>query len=238
MNGASSSHRPQVAAVIVAAGASERMGGQDKIFTQLCGRPLLSWSLDVFQSCPGIDRIVLVVSEKRLELAQELVAGGDWPKVKAVCTGGKRRRDSVAQGLSRAAGCQWVAIHDGARPLVSSQIIEAGLEAARECGAAVAAVPVKDTIKAVGRDSLIKGTPPRQSLWLAQTPQIFRMDIIEEAHRRVEGEATDDASLVEQLGYPVKVYMGSYENLKVTTPEDIVLAEAYLISRKPIGEKR
>lgn len=237
MNEARDSCQAKVAAVIVAAGASQRMGGQDKMFATLCHRPLLSWTMDAFQACASIDKIVLVVNERSLERARELVEKEGWSKVGAMCCGGSRRRNSVAQGLSHLSSCWWVVIHDGARPLVDSRLIESGLSMAREYGAAVAAVPVKDTIKIVGDDNSVESTPQRHNLWAAQTPQVFRFDIIEKAHRRVEGEATDDAFLVEQLGYRVKVYMGSYENIKVTTPEDLALAEVYLKRRLMMGSR-
>ncbi|MFC2041525.1 2-C-methyl-D-erythritol 4-phosphate cytidylyltransferase, partial [Chloroflexota bacterium] len=127
--------------------------------------------------------------------------------------------------LSRLNDCSWVVIHDGARPLVTADLIDRGLEAATETGAAVAAVLVTDTIKVVGDDGFVQGTPPRHSLWAIQTPQVFRFDIITEAYRQAKYEVTDDARLVEQLGHRVKLYMGSYDNIKVTTPEDLALAE-------------
>ncbi len=123
-------------------------------------------------------------------------------------------------------------IHDGARPLVTVDLIEHGLEAARETGAAVAAVPVTDTIKGVGDDRIVHQTPPRQNLWAVQTPQVFRINIIAEAHRQAKSEVSDDATLVEQLSYKVKLYMGSYDNIKITTPDDLALAEWMLNHRQ------
>jgi 2-C-methyl-D-erythritol 4-phosphate cytidylyltransferase len=116
-------------------------------------------------------------------------------------------------------------IHDAARPLVTEELIKKGLEAARETGSAVAAVPVTDTIKMADEDMLVQGTPPRGNLWAVQTPQVFRFDIITEAFRKVDYEVTDDSRLVEQLGHKVKLYMGSYDNIKITTPQDLGLAE-------------
>jgi len=215
----------KVAAVIVAAGSSQRMGGIDKALALLAGKPVLARVLDVFQGCELIDHIVVVVSKKSLERCQQLVAKQGWPKVTDICPGGKRRQDSVAAGLSRVRDCHWVVIHDGARPLVTEDLICRGLAEAEETGAAVAAVPVKDTIKVAGDDRLVQHTPPRNNLWAVQTPQVFRFDIITEAYRQVKAEVTDDASLVEQLGYKVKLYLGSYDNIKVTTPDDLALAE-------------
>jgi len=214
----------QVGAVIVAAGWSQRMGGVDKMLALLGGKPVLAWAVDVFQQCKLIDQIVVVVSKQSLGRCQRLVAERGWSKV-SVCAGGRRRQDSVAAGLSQLSHCQWVIIHDGARPLVTEGLIEHGLKVAGETGAAIAAVPVTDTIK-VARDGwVVQQTLPRGNLWAVQTPQVFRFDIITEAYHRVEAEVTDDASLVEQLGYKVKLYMGSYDNIKITTPDDLALAE-------------
>jgi len=215
----------RVGAIIVAAGRGRRMGGVDKVFALLGGKPVLARVIDAFQGCDSIDQIVVVVSRENLEKCRQLVAEPGWSKVIEVCAGGRRRQDSVAAGLSRLSQCQWVVIHDGARPLLTVDLIERGLEAARETGAAVAAVPVTDTIKVAGDDRLVQQTLPRRNLWAVQTPQVFRFDIIAEAYRQAEDEATDDASLVEQLGYKVKLYMGSYDNIKVTTPDDLALAE-------------
>jgi len=219
-------------AVIAAAGKSQRMGGVDKMLALLGEKPVLARVIDAFQRCNSIDQIVVVVSQENLEPGQQLVAEQGWSKVRYVCPGGERRQDSVVAGLSRLSQCDWVAIHDGARPLVTVDLIENGLEAAQETGAAVAAVPVTDTIKVAGEDLIVQGTPPRQNLWAVQTPQVFRFDIIAEAYRQTKYEVTDDARLVEQLGHQVKLYMGSYDNIKVTTPNDLVLAEALWQSMK------
>ena len=218
-------NQQKVGAVIVAAGESQRMGGVDKVFAPLAGKPVLVRVIDPFQRCNQIHQIVLVLSEQNLEPGQQLVAEQGWSKVTEVCPGGRRRQDSVVAGLNRLENCHWVVIHDGARLLVTTELIVRGLETARETGAAVAAVPVTDTIKVAGDDHLVQGTPLRRNLWAVQTPQVFRFDIIAEAYRQAKGEVTDDATLVEQLGYRVKLYMGSYDNIKVTTPDDLALAE-------------
>ncbi len=215
----------KVGAVIVAAGSSQRMGGIDKIFTLLGGKPVLARVIDAFQRCNSVHQIVVVLSQQNLEPGRQLVAEHEWSKVTDVCAGGSRRQDSVVAGLSRLKHCVWVVIHDGARPLVTADLIERGLEAAIETGAAVAAVHVTDTIKVAGDDWFVQGTPPRHNLWAVQTPQVFRFDIIAEAYRQAKGEVTDDATLVEQLDYRVKLYTGSYSNIKVTTPDDLALAE-------------
>ncbi|MBI4286353.1 MAG: 2-C-methyl-D-erythritol 4-phosphate cytidylyltransferase [Chloroflexi bacterium] len=214
----------KVGAVIPAAGQSRRMGGVDKLWAPLGGKAILERVIDAFQGCDVITQIVLAVSKESQARVQEMVTAKGSKRV-LVCPGGRRRQDSVAAGLRLLDDCDWVVIHDGARPFVTADLIERGLAAAQETGAAVAAVPVTDTIKMAGRNLIVKGTPPRRSLWAAQTPQVFRFDIIAAAYREVRGEVTDDASLVERLGHKVKLYMGSYDNMKITTPDDLVLAE-------------
>ncbi|MEE9365286.1 MAG: 2-C-methyl-D-erythritol 4-phosphate cytidylyltransferase [Dehalococcoidales bacterium] len=217
--------KEKVGAIIVAAGKSERMGGMDKMFASLGGQPLLLRTTRPFQQCSQIDRIVVAVSGERETMCRHLVTGPAWSKVSDVCLGGKRRQDSVAEGLKRLADCDWVVIHDGARPLVTVELIERGLEAARETGAAVAAIPVTDTIKVSDEDRTVHETPPRQNLWAVQTPQVFSAKVIGEAYEKADDDVTDDASLVERLGYKVKLYMGSHDNIKITTPDDLALAE-------------
>ena len=178
-----------------------------------------------------VDEAVVVLNEASVERGLRLVEEAGFSKVTAVCSGGQRRQDSVAEGLKRLERCAWVVIHDGARPCLTVELIERGLREARLTGAAIAAVPLKETVKVVDAEGGIESTPRRESLWTAQTPQIFRFDLIAEAHRMGSGEVTDDAALVEALGHKVKVYMGSYDNIKVTTPEDIALAETILRMR-------
>ena len=214
----------KVGVVIAAGGSSQRMG-EDKLFASLGGKPLLTRTTRPFQECRLVDQIVVVVGGEREERCRRLVTGKEWSKVTDVCLGGERRQDSVAAGLKRLDKCDWVVIHDGARPLLTVDLIERGLEVAKETGAAVAAIPVKDTIKVAGEDRIVHQTPPRQNLWAIQTPQVFSVGIITEAYSRANDEVTDDASLVERLGYKVKLYMGSYDNIKVTTPDDLALAE-------------
>lgn len=221
-------NQQKTGAIIVAAGRGERMGGVDKIFAPLAGKPLLAWVVDAFQQCGLIDQIIVVLSEKNLKQGERLVVERDWSKVSDVCLGGEERQQSVANGLKLLKDCQWVVIHDGARPLITEVLIKDGLAAAEESGAAVAAVPVTDTIKLSDDDGFVMGTPPRKRLWAVQTPQVFRFDIITEAHRKAKGMATDNAALVERLGYKIKLYMGSYDNIKITTPGDLALAEILL----------
>jgi 2-C-methyl-D-erythritol 4-phosphate cytidylyltransferase len=214
----------KLGAIIVAAGSSLRMGKINKIFAPLGGKPLLAWSVDTCQGCSLIGQIVLVLNDKDLELGQKLKEERGWSKV-TLCPGGARRQDSVREGLYKLKDCHWVMIHDGARPFLTLDLIENGLKAAAETGAAVAAVPVKDTVKLANSNGVIKETLQRDKLWATQTPQIFRLDIIIKAYQELRADVTDDAAAVECLGYRVKLYPSSYNNIKVTTPEDLVLAE-------------
>ena len=215
-----------VGAVIVAAGRGRRMAGVDKLLAPLAGRPLLAHTLAAFEECEAVQRVVLVMAAERLEDGRELVHAQGFDKVAAVCAGGKRRQDSVRAGLEALGACEWAVVHDGARPLVTPQLIEDGLAAARETGAAICAVPLSDTLKQVSESQEVERTLEREGLWLVQTPQVFRYDLLVEAHRRARIEATDDAALVEAMGGRVRVYMGSPRNIKVATPEDLALAEA------------
>ncbi len=225
-------NQQRVGAVIAAAGSSQRMDGVDKVLAPLGGKPILARVIDVFEGCGEIDRIVIVASEQNLKRCQQLVKEHGGSKVTGVWPGGERRQDSVMAGLEHLGNCHWVVIHDGARPLVTADLISHGLAAATETGAATSAVPVTDTIKLAGDDHIIQETLPRHKLWAVQTPQVFRLDIIAEAYRQeTEAGATDDASLVERLGYRVKLYMGAYDNIKITTPQDLALAEVLLRKR-------
>ena len=220
----------QAGAVIVGAGSSQRLGA-DKVFLPLAGKPLLAWSVDVCQNCELLSQIVIVLNESNLDSGRNLVAERGWSKVVGVCLGGERRQDSVRQGLKELKRCDWVVIHDGARPFLTLDLIRDGLEAARGTGATTAAVPVKDTIKVGDDNEMVRETLHRQRLWAVQTPQVFRFDIITRAHGQVTDEVTDDATLAERLGYEVKLYMGSYHNIKITTPEDLALAEIVVKDR-------
>ena len=142
----------------------------------------------------------------------------------SVCKGGERRQDSVLRGLERLGSCDLVVIHDGARPFITPELLDRGIAAALEEGAAIAAVPVKDTIKQSDDCDVVERTLPRDRLWAVQTPQIFDASVIREAHEKVKETVTDDSSMVEAIGHPVKVFQGSYFNIKVTTPEDLTIA--------------
>ena len=217
-----------VGAVIVAAGSSSRMKGIDKTFAPLAGRPLIAHTLARFEEFPPVAEIALVLAADQISQGRELVGRYGYRKISQVCAGGERRQDSVRAGLEALAPCRWVIIHDGARPGVDAALLQRGLDAARRSpeGTAIAAVPVKDTIKVVSPELEITDTLDRSTLYAAQTPQIFRYDRLRQAHAQFAGDATDDAAMVESLGYRVTVFMGSWRNLKVTTPEDLaVMAE-------------
>lgn len=223
----------QAAVVIVAAGSSRRMGGRDKLWTPLAGRLTLARTVDAFMASPLVSTIVLVLNSERIEDARALCAREGWQRIGGIVAGGARRQDSVRAGLDylaeSAPETRWVMIHDGARPLVAGAILEAGLHAAQEHLAAIAAVPVKDTIKQV-QAGIIQATPERSQLWAVQTPQVFAFPLIQQAHHNAlaESEATDDATLLERLGHPVAIFPGSYTNLKITTQEDLLIAEALI----------
>ncbi len=220
------SARDGLTAIVVAAGSAQRFG-QDKLFLPLAGRPVLAWSLLAFETSPWVGSIVLVLSQGNLQRGRRLVARTGLQKVREICAGGRRRQDSAWRGLEAAAGAEWVLIHDGARPFVTPELIERGFLLARDVGGSVAAVPVHDTIKIVDHDNLIQFTPRRANLWAAQTPQFFRYELLVEAYgRNGDQDVTDDAELLERAGRPVAVYPGSYDNVKITTPEDLPLARA------------
>ena len=219
--------------VIVAAGSSRRMLGRDKLWTPLLGRITLARTLDVFHASALIESIVIVTSAERLPETLHLSEKEHWHKVAAVVLGGRRRQDSVAIGLDtlarRTPSCKWVMIHDAARPFVTPTMLQEGLLSAQTHQASVAAVPVKDTIKQVN-DDIITTTPDRSHLWTIQTPQVFSFPLIRHAHHSsiAQEDFTDDAALLERLGYPVAIFQGSYANIKITTQEDLLIAEALL----------
>jgi 2-C-methyl-D-erythritol 4-phosphate cytidylyltransferase len=216
--------KPKIGAVIVGGGSSRRMG-RDKMFLSLAGEPLLTWSVDTCQKSKLVDRIAVVLNVTKLEFGNKLAAERGWSKVVEMCPGGRRRQDSVRQGLNELDDCDLVIIHDGARPFLTEDLIRDGLDAVQVTGSAVAAVPIKDTVKLGSSDMMVRSTLIREQLWAVQTPQVFRFDIISEAHQLIKDDVTDDATMVENMGYKVKLYMGSYDNIKITTPEDLSVAE-------------
>jgi 2-C-methyl-D-erythritol 4-phosphate cytidylyltransferase len=221
-------------AIIVAAGAGARMGGGvPKPFIPLLGRALILHTLERFLHSRTVSKVIVVVSTAEMEKCQQLVRRD--PLLRQLnCSfqaGGRRRQDSVAQGLTRLEDCDVVAVHDGARPFVSPGLIDRCVDAARTEGAVVVGLRVKDTVKIVTDQGLVRATPARQSLWQIQTPQAFQTEIIREAYRRAaeeQADATDDSMLVEKLGHPVRVLEGEETNIKITVPQDLLIAEALL----------
>jgi 2-C-methyl-D-erythritol 4-phosphate cytidylyltransferase len=208
------------------------MGGVDKLFAPLDGRPLLAHTLSAFEECEHINHVTLVLSLESAERALALLKKEGFRKVDATCVGGDHRQDSVRSGLEALRACEWVVVHDGARPLVTPQLIDDGIAAAQETGAASAGLPAVDTIKEVASDNTVLWTIPRDRVWTVQTPQVFQYALLCSAYERESLEATDDAGIVEQAGGRVCIYPGSVQNLKVTTPEDLVLAGAILRLRR------
>ena len=224
-------------AVVLGAGSSARMGGTDKLLADLEGAPVIIWSLRAFEDCQGVRSVVVTTSKKNEELIREAVDQAGLSKVRAFVHGGASRAGSVLHGL-RALDTEppeYVAVHDGARPLVTAAMIEDGLRMARVYGAAVAAVPATDTLKIVDRERLVIRTPLRSSVWHAQTPQFARFPDLLGAHERQTAMLdlyTDDVSVLEAEGLPVRVFEGSRENLKITTPDDLDAAARIVRQRR------
>ena len=207
------------------------MGSADKLWLPLPSKngreePLIAHTLSPFQRSRHVDQAVLVVAEETVDRAEMLVKEHGFGKI-AVARGGARRQDSVLAGLEALQECEWAVIHDGARPLVTGELIERGLKEAEETGASCSAIPVPDTVKEATAGRIVR-TVDRSRLWLAQTPQTFRFDLLIDAHKRAAGNVTDDASLVEALGVEVRLYEGSARNIKVTTPDDLAIVRALL----------
>lgn len=222
--------RPAAAAILLAAGESRRMGGVDKLFAPLGGAPVLLRSLLAFERSDAVDSIVVAAARESLARVREIAARGGIRKLAALVEGGARRQDSAASALAQVGCAEIVLVHDAARPFVGGRVIEEAVRLAAEYGAALPAVPVKDTIKMAAADMRVEATPPRNRLWAAQTPQAFRADILRDAHARVSDDATDDAAMVEAIGHRPKLFMGDPRNIKITAPEDLPIAEELLRS--------
>ena len=216
-------------AVFVAAGTASRMGGIDKVMAPLGGEPMIARTVHQFQNCDAISEIVIVTREDLILPITALCRA--YPKVTAVVQGGKSRQESVSLGLNALGSkVKLAAVHDGARPLVTWQVIDRVVRAANSYGAAAPAIPVKDTIKVVeGR--VVKNTPDRATLFAVQTPQVFDFDLLRSALTKAkleEAQVTDDCSAVERMGMSVKIVEGDERNIKVTTPMDLKIAELLL----------
>lgn len=217
-------------ALIVAGGKGKRMGAKvSKQFIEIEEKPILYYTLLRFEKCKNIDSIVLVLPKEEIEFSREnIVERYSFKKVKRIVSGGKERQDSVYNGLRAIEHCNVVLIHDGARPFVENRIIEEGIEWAEKYGAAACGVKPKDTIKVIDSCGFSDHTLNREELFCVQTPQCFRYDTILKAHEYIKDKGlsvTDDTRAVELIGHKVFLYEGSYENIKITTPEDLVFAE-------------
>lgn len=222
-------------AIVLAAGKGTRMNSKiQKQFLEVEGKPVIYYSLKCFQESLLIRDIILVTGEESLSYCkEEIVKRFGFSKVKKVTAGGKERYDSVYAGLCACDNTDYVLIHDGARPFVTEEILERTCFVVKETGACVVGMPAKDTIKISDRNKMVESTPAREKVWLVQTPQAFRYSLIKESYESIRCKdmsgITDDAMIVEQeSGVKVALVHGSYENLKITTPEDLIIAEAFL----------
>lgn len=227
--------KEKITAIILAAGSGRRMNSAvPKQYLLLDGRPVLYYTLRAFEESAVTD-IVLVIGADEIEYCrQEFMEKYRLSKITAVVAGGRERYHSVYEGLKAAAGSDYVLIHDGARPFVTADVIARSIEAVKVSGACAAGMPVKDTIKVVDADGLVKETPVRSTLWQIQTPQSFSCPLITRAYKEMiasgrESSVTDDAMVLERMtGQRVRVIEGDYCNIKITTPEDLLVAEAYI----------
>ncbi len=227
-------------ALIPAAGMGKRMGASiNKQYLHLDGMPIVARTISVFEKSPLIDAIYLVIPAEEIPYCREhIVEAYRFCKVAAIVPGGKERQQSVMNGLraigEKISGDDVVLIHDGVRPLVTEKLLRESIAVAISDDGAVVALPARDTIKAVV-NGIVTGTPDRNTLWHAQTPQAFRYRVIYSAHLAAETDnylGTDDASLVERVGGRIRIVQGDYRNIKITTSEDLLLAEAFLASER------
>jgi 2-C-methyl-D-erythritol 4-phosphate cytidylyltransferase len=227
-------------ALIPAAGMGKRMGASiNKQYLQLDGLPIVARTIAIFERSPLIGAIYLVIPAEEIPYCQEHVIDAcGFRKVREIVPGGRERQNSVMNGLNAmrpdVTDNDIVLIHDGVRPLITPELLSESISCALNNDGALVAVQAKDTIKTV-HDGIVTGTPPRETLWQAQTPQSFRFSKIYDAHRSAEQDGyigTDDASLIERCGGNVRIVRGDYRNIKITTPEDLVLAEAFLAGRR------
>ena len=223
----------KVEVIIAGGGKGERFGGnQPKQFCNIVGKPILEWSIYKFNSSPFINGIILVVPGGMLDSSREKLHLSRYEKVKAITQGGKERMDSVYEGLKLVdKDTQIVLVHDGVRPLVSLSLIQKVIEKTEIYGAAVPGIPVKETIKRTNSENFVTETIPRDNVYLIQTPQGFKLDLITGAYREAERRgwrASDDAGLVEKLGKSIRIIPGEEENIKITTSFDLKLAELLL----------
>lgn len=232
----------EIGIVIPAAGQGKRMGaGYNKQFLTLMGEPILVHTVRLFEKSSYVSEIVIVGAESDLLVIKELVYNHKFDKVVAISQGGAQRQDSVRSGVQALSpAIQRVVVHDGARPLLTLQQFHQFLSETEDFPAAIMGIAVKDTVKRVDSLGKVLETPPREWLRAVQTPQIFDRELLEEAHHQAESMGyygTDDAALIEWMGYSVQLVEGSQENIKVTTPEDLWLAERIIAMREARGAK-
>lgn len=226
-------------AIILAAGRGKRMKSKKKKqFLNIAGKPIVYYALECFERAPFIQDIILVTGEGYVEYCQKnIVEKYGLRKVRKVVAGGKERYDSVYEGLRACGKTDYVYIHDGTRPFIDQDMLKRALDGAKQMGASVVGMPVKDTIKVADKNHYVLETPERSKLWAVQTPQVFRYKIIKEAHEQMRKKGmegiTDDSMVVEKLGkHRVKMVEGSYENIKITTMDDLFIAEIILRGRE------
>lgn len=223
-----------ISVIIAAAGKGTRMNtNTNKLYIDIGNIPILARSIKVFEECRLVDEIILVVNEDDIIYCKQgIVDSFNFRKVSKIVAGGKTRQESVFKGLNEVdLSCEIVLIHDGARPFIREEIILESIRAAGDFGASCVAIPVKDTVKRSNYEGFVQETLDRGNLWLIQTPQAFKFHLIMNAHKKAleDGfEGTDDAVLVERLGVPLKLVMGSYDNIKITTQEDLAIADAII----------
>jgi len=227
----------KISAIIPAAGLGRRMGNIKKPYMELAGKPILAHTLEIFQRCKSVNNILVVTAKGDEEhCAVDVIESYSMDKVTDIVVGGNTRQESVFNALQKLpSNTDIVVIHDAVRPFFTEAMIIESIEQADKYGSAVVAVPVKDTIKEADKDGIVQKTLDRQKLWAIQTPQTFKYNLISQAYLKAKEngtQATDDASLIEQMGLKVKLIMGNYENIKITTPEDLIIAEAILKSKE------
>ena len=223
-----------IVAIVASAGKGKRLKGRvKKPFLVLGAKPVLARTLSALESSRFVDEVILLVDKNDLKRAEALVKKFRLKKVKHIMQGGSKRSDSVSNGLKAVGGADIILVHDGARPFLSQSLIKRCIQAARRHGASCACVPVTSTVKKVARNGIIHSTPERSQYYFAQTPQVFKASLLKKAYenyKRNKTAATDDSSLVERLGIKVKMVLGDYRNIKITTPEDLAVAKAILKS--------
>ena len=219
--------------IVAAAGRGKRLGtGYNKVYLPLQGKPMLAYTLAVAEASALVDEAVIVTRPEDICRCRQILASGKYSKVRHIVPGGAERQDSIAAALkSVSSKAEWVAVHDGARPFLSLALLERVINAAMICGAAIAALPAKETIKQADEQGFVAATLERRRLWSVQTPQVFRYSWLTAAYREAEQkgwQATDDAALVERTGKPVKLVTGEDINIKITSPGDLLVARAIL----------